>query len=320
MKKLIERRETGIFLILAVICTGLSLYSPAFFTQVNIRNILVNNTALAIMAAGMTVVLITGGIDVSVASQMMFSATLLGEFASLPIANPATTLIASVLLGMSTGAVNGYLISKFSIHPIIITLGTNSIYRGIILIATNGRWIMNLPEWFTGFSKNISGIPLPVLYAVVIFLVTGYILRHTSFGRAVYACGGNIDAAKRAGINIRGTIFFTYLYIGVLCGLAGLVQDSILGNIQPAGSNGWEMNVIAAAVIGGTNILGGSGTVAGTAIGVILMGVIENGLVVAHVPTYWQRLVYGIIIILTVAIDVTRKKRTDSKQQLIEID
>lgn len=320
MKKLLERRETGIFLILAAICIALGSYSPVFFTQVNIRNILVNNTAMAVMAAGMTVVLITGGIDVSVASQMMFSATLLGEFSFTPLANPFTIVLAALILGTVTGAINGFLIARFNIHPIIITLGTNSIYRGIILISTNGRWIMNLPGWFTAFSHNAAGIPLPVLYAASLFLVTAFLLRYTSFGRAVYACGGNKDAARRAGINIGRTTFLTYTYIGILCGIAGLIQDSILGNCQPAGSNGWEMNVIAAAVIGGTNILGGSGTVAGTVIGVLLMGVIENGLVVAHVPTYWQRLVYGVIIIMTVTIDVLRKKRADSRQRLIEMD
>lgn len=316
MKKLLERRETSVFLILVALCIGLTIYSPTFLSYTNIKNVLVSNTAMGIMAAGMTFVLITAGIDVSVASQMMFSATWLALLAETPLGNPVTIVLAALLIGL----VNGALISKFDIHPIIITLGTNSIYRGIILVFTNGRWLMNLPKWFTGFSSTVFGIPLPVVYALLIFLISAYILKHTYFGRSIYAMGGNREAARYAGVNLKKTVFLTYTYTGVLCGAAGLVLDSILGNCQPSGSNGWEMNVIAAAVIGGTNILGGYGTIGGTVIGVLMMGVIENGLVVAHVPTYWQKLVYGLIIIVTVTIDVLRKKKADSRKQMIEID
>lgn len=320
MKKLLERRETSVFLILVALCIGLTIYSPTFLSYTNIKNVLVSNTAMGIMAAGMTFVLITAGIDVSVASQMMFSATWLALLAETPLGNPVTIVLAALLIGLVTGAVNGALISKFDIHPIIITLGTNSIYRGIILVFTNGRWLMNLPKWFTGFSSTVFGIPLPVVYALLIFLISAYILKHTYFGRSIYAMGGNREAARYAGVDLKKTVFLTYTYTGVLCGAAGLVLDSILGNCQPSGSNGWEMNVIAAAVIGGTNILGGYGTIGGTVIGVLMMGVIENGLVVAHVPTYWQKLVYGLIIIVTVTIDVLRKKKADSRKQMIEID
>ena len=191
MKKLLERRETSVFLILAVLCIGLTIYSPAFLSYTNIKNVLVSNTALGIMAAGMTFILITAGIDVSVASQMMFSATWLALLAETPAGNPVTLVLAALVIGLFTGAVNGFLISRYNIHPIIITLGTNSIYRGTILVITNGRWLMNLPKYFTAFSKTVFGIPLPVVYALVIFLVSGYLLKHTYFGRSIYAMGGN---------------------------------------------------------------------------------------------------------------------------------
>ena len=321
MKKVLQRRETGVVLILAALCLGLSLYSPSFLSYTNIKNVLVNNVPVGIMAAGMTFVLITAGIDVSVASQLMFSATWLAIFSqSGPWANPFTVLLLALVLGACTGAINGFLISVFSIPPIIITLGTASIYRGIILVYTNGRWIMNLPKWFTALGKTYYNIPLPIAYAIIIFLLSAWILKHTYFGRSVYAIGGNKNAAHYAGIDIKKTIFITYLYSGILCGFAGFVLDSVLGNCQPSGSNGWEMNAIAAAVIGGTNILGGSGTIIGTVIGVIMMGTIENGLVVAHIPTYWQKLVYGLIIIATVTFDVIRKNYADSQKQMIEVD
>ena len=321
MKKILEKRETGVFLILVLLCFGLSLYSPSFLSYTNIKNVLVNSVPVGIMATGMTLVLITAGIDVSVASQMMFSATWLAIFAqSSPLANPATVLILALLLGAVTGAINGLLIACFSIPPIIITLGTASIYRGIILVYTNGRWIMNIPKWFTSLGKTYFNIPLPIIYAIVIFVLTAWILKHTYFGRSVYAVGGNENAARYVGVDIKKTIFLTYFYAGLLCGFAGFVLDAILGNCQPSGSNGWEMNAIAAAVIGGTNILGGSGTIVGTVIGVVMMGVIENGLVVAHIPTYWQKLVYGLIIIVTVTFDVIRRNYADSQKQTIDVD
>ncbi|MDD2956993.1 MAG: ABC transporter permease [Lachnospiraceae bacterium] len=321
MKKILERRETGVFLILAILCFMLSIISPAFLSYTNIKNVLVNNVPLGIMAGGMTFVLITAGIDTSVASQMMFSATWISIFVTKsPLANPVTVLLLAAVIGLCTGAVNGFLISKFSIAPIIVTLGTASIYRGIILVYTNGTWIMNLPDWFTNLCRTWNMIPLPVVYTILIFVISAYILKRTYFGRSVYAIGGNRNAAKYAGVNIGKTIFLTYTYCGLMCGIAGLVIDSILGNCQPSGSTGWEMNAIAAAVIGGTNILGGSGTMAGTAIGVVMMGVIENGLVVAHIPTYYQKLVYGLIILVTVTFDVIRKNFADSRKQTIEMD
>lgn len=320
MKRLFEKRETSIFLMLVALCVMLTAYSANFLTRTNILNILISNTPLAIISIGMTLVIITGGIDVSVASQMMVSATVIAHFAFLPMANVVTVTLLALLCGLVTGSINGFLISKFNISPIVITLGTSSIYRGLILIFTNGKWVMNLPKWFIAIGKPASGFPLTILYAAIIFVIMACVLRFTSFGRSIYAYGGNIEASKRAGINIQRTIFLTYTYCGMLCGIAGLLLNSILGNYQPTGGGGMEMSAIAAVVIGGTNILGGYGSMAGTAIGVVLMGVIENGLVVAHVPTYYQKMVYGLIIIITVSLDILRKNNVESKQQLIEID
>lgn len=320
MKRLGNRRETSIFVMLAVLCIALSLYSASFFTRSNILNILVSNVPLSVLSIGMTLVIITGGIDVSVASQMMVSATLLAHFAFHPLANPLTVTLVAVVSGLVTGAINGFLIAHFDIAPIVITLGTSSIYRGLILIATNGKWVMNLPKWFTSIGKPEGGFPMTILYAGILFVAMACVLRYTSFGRWVFACGGNAQAATRAGISTAKTTFLTYTLCGLCCGIAGLLLNTILGNYQPTGASGLEMSAIAAVVIGGTNILGGSGGMAGTAIGVVLMGVIENGLVVAHVPTYYQKMVYGLIIIATVSLDVMRKNKKESRRQLIEID
>lgn len=178
---------------------------------------------------------------------------------------------------------------------------------------------MNLPSWFVAIGKPQGGFPMTILYAVLIYVLGSLALRYTNFGRAVYAYGGNSEAARRVGIRLGRTITLTYTVQGVCCGFAGLILLTILGNFQPSGSAGLEMTAIAAVVIGGTNILGGSGTLYGTALGVVLMGVIENALVVAHVPTYYQKLVYGLIVILAVSLDILRKRSADARQQRIDV-
>ncbi|MGI6070240.1 MAG: ABC transporter permease [Blautia sp.] len=319
MKRILEKRETGVFLIILILCVAVSIYSPNFLTRNNLLNILVNNTPLAILAIGMTFVIITGGIDVSVASQMMFSAAALAYFVFQPAANGFLAIVLALACGCLTGMFNGALISVFDIPPLIITLGTNSMLRGTILIITNGKWTMNLPDWFISLGKPASGIPMTLVYTVILYAAASLVLKFTSFGRTVYAYGGNCEAAKRAGIHIKKTIFFTYTICGICSGFAGLLMLTILGNFQPSGSNGLEMSAIAAVVIGGTNILGGFGTLYGTALGVILMGMIENILVVAHVPTYYQKMVYGLIIIIAVSLDILRKRKAESRQQLIDV-
>jgi len=319
LRKALERRESGVLIALVALCAVLSAVSASFLTKENVVNILVNNTPLAAMAAGMTIVIITGGIDVSTAGQMMVSATVLGYYVFLPGANVLIAILIAFGAGAVTGALNGFLISRFGIPPLIITLGTNSIYRGLILIVTNGKWIMNFPQWFVQIGKPASGFPMTVAYAVALFILIHLVLKYTSFGRSVYAIGGNSEAAWRAGVNVSKTTFSTYTICGMLCGFAGLLMNTIVGNYQPTGGMGLEMSAIAAAVIGGTNILGGSGTMFGTAVGVLLMSVIENGLVVAHVPTYYQKMVFGLIIIGTVSLDVFRQKRAAQKIKLIDI-
>ena len=319
MKRILEKRETGVFLIILILVVGISLYSPNFLTKTNILNILVNNMPLAIVSVGMTYVIITGGIDVSVAAQMMLSAMALSYFVFLPWASPILAVLLALICGFLTGLLNGFLIAKFDVAPLIITLGTNSMIRGIILILTNGKWTMNLPDWFVSIGKPDSGVPMTIIYTVIIYVLGSLVLKYTSFGRSVYAYGGNVEAARRVGIRIQRTLLLTYTLQGICCGFAGLMLLTILGNFQPSGSTGLEMTAIAAVVIGGTNILGGSGTLYGTALGVVLMGIIENVLVVAHVPTYYQKLVYGLIIIVAISLDILRKRRADSKQMLIDV-
>jgi ribose/xylose/arabinose/galactoside ABC-type transport system permease subunit len=271
------------------------------------------------MAVGMTMVLITGGIDVSTASQMMLSSMVVAYFVFSPVANVFTVIVLAIATGFATGAINGSLIAVFNIPPLIITLGTSSAIRGLIMLITDGKWVINLPDWFRAIGKPESGLPMTIIYAVLIFIIMSVVLRNTSFGRAIYAVGGNPEAAKRSGIIPGKIIFWTYSCCGVLCGISGLLINTILYNYQPTSGLGLEMSAIAASVIGGANILGGSGTLIGTAFGVILMGVIENGLVVAHVPTYYQKLVYGLIIIVTISLDVLRKRRSEDTSNLVDV-
>lgn len=319
MKALLKRREMGVALIIFVLGTAVALYSPAFLTVKNILNILINNTPLAIAAIGMTFVIITGGIDDSVAGQMMISAMVLAYAVFMPWCNPFIAIIISIACGLITGTINGLLIALFDVPPLILTIGTNSMMRGIILVVTNGKWIMGLPAWFVTIGKPANGFPSSILYALLLFVAGSWILKYTKFGRCVFAVGGNREAARRVGINIKKTLILTYTLSGACSGFAGLLLLTILGNFQPSGSMGLEMNAIAAAVIGGTNINGGAGTLAGTALGVILMGLIENSLVVAHIPSYYQKMVYGLIIIVAVSVDVISKNKADSKRLAIDV-
>jgi len=319
MKWLIKKHETVIFLILVVLCISFSLYSKNFLTKTNILNILVGNVPLAIIAIGMTLVIITGGIDISVASQMMVSATILAHFSFLPAANVVTVVVLALLCGIVMGAINGFLITKFNVPPIIITLATNNIYRGLTFVITRGTWVMDLPKWFTSIGKPDSGFPLTIIYTFILFVVTDLFLKYTTLGRSIYAIGGNLVAAKYAGINTKRTIFFTYTYCGALCGIAGLLLDCILGSLQPSGGSSLMMSSIAAVVVGGTNILGGSGSMVGTAISVALMGVIENGLVILRVSIYYKVLFYGLLLTIAIVVLVLRENNAKAKQQIIEI-
>lgn len=304
-------RELGIVAFLVVVIIVTVLLKPNFIQPINIRSILLWIPLLSVVAMGQMMVIITRGIDVSVGSILAFSGIVVGMiFRDFPEFNIYLGTLLGILLGAMLGAINGGLIAWLKVPPIITTLGTLSAYRGLVFIVSGGRQIdpnhvpTALIRWSQRGPFGIQWIPWVVIIAIVVALLTYAFLRFTKMGRNIYAIGGNPDAAKLRGISVESTTFVVYLITGGLAGLAGILYASRFGFVNPGETGvGFELTVIAAAIIGGTNIFGGSGTVLGVFLGCLLLGTISVALAVLGVASTWQLAVYGLVILLAVIID-----------------
>lgn len=307
------------------IIIGLSLVigaiNPTFLSVDNLSSIVLNNLILAIMALGMTVIILTSGIDVSIGSQLGFVAVSLSLVSTGYFNNPIYVVLFSIFCGIALGAINGILISFAEIPPIVATLGTLSIYRGAILMKTNGKWVTTLPEWLKAlYNYKVLGMKIPVLVFILMLIVTHYILKHKKIGREIYAYGGNKIAASRAGINSNKINIFAFCFMGAMIGISSILYVSQLGMIEPNAGTNMEMMVIAAVIIGGTSIFGGSGSVLGTILGVVILSILQNAMVLTRIETYWQDVVMGGIIIATVCLDMHKKSKLQKEKQIIEVE
>lgn len=304
-------REIGIVAFLVIVIIVTVLLKPNFIQPINIRSILLWIPLLSVVAMGQMMVIITRGIDVSVGSILAFSGIVVGMiFRDFPEFNIYLGTLLGILLGAMLGSINGGLIAWLKVPPIITTLGTLSAYRGLVFIVSGGRQIdpnhvpTALIRWSQRGPFGIQWIPWVVIIAIVIALLTYAFLRFTKMGRNIYAIGGNPDAAKLRGISVESTTFIVYLITGGLAGLAGILYASRFGFVNPGETGvGFELTVIAAAIIGGTNIFGGSGTVLGVFLGCLLLGTISVALAVLGVASTWQLAVYGFVILLAVIVD-----------------
>ncbi len=288
----------------------LSFLSPYFLTVQNLSSVARQIAVINIIALGMTLIIISGGIDLSVGSVMAFAGIcgtmLLQKGAPLPVA-----ILGAVLGGAAWGLVNSLLITFVKISPFIATLGTMGAARGLTLVITNGMPVVNLPESFgrLGDGNIFRVVPVPLVVLVVLALLTGLILKYTVLGRYAYAIGSNIEAARYAGIPVRGYLMAIYVFGGALAGLAGMIESSRLITGQPTAGQGYELSVIAAVVIGGGSLSGGEGTVTGTIAGAVLTGLISNGSNLLGVSPFWQQVLIGGVIVAAVAVDGLRKRR-----------
>jgi len=304
-------REIGIVAFLVIVIIVTVLLKPNFIQPINIRSILLWIPLLSVVAMGQMMVIITRGIDVSVGSILAFSGIVVGMiFRDFPEFNIYLGTLLGILLGAMLGAINGGLIAWLKVPPIITTLGTLSAYRGLVFIVSGGRQIdpnhvpTALIRWSQRGPFGIQWVPWVVIIAIVVALLTYAFLRFTKMGRNIYAIGGNPDAAKLRGISVESTTFVVYLITGGLAGLAGILYASRFGFVNPGETGvGFELTVIAAAIIGGTNIFGGSGTVLGVFLGCLLLGTISVALAVLGVASTWQLAVYGFVILLAVIVD-----------------
>lgn len=303
-----------------VLCIITGILSSNFFTVTNWLNILVQCSIVGIIAVGMTFVIITAGIDLSVGSILAFSAIVAGMMLKNGISIPLVILTA-LIIGLVIGYANGFFITKFNVPAFIVTLATMSIFRGFTLVVSDGKNQAlsvsksanpSLFEHFNNFSKigdKIGPVPIPIIIMIIIFLIGYYILQYTTFGRNLYAIGGNREAAKFSGINIGRIELMAYTITGLLCGISGVVLNSRLGAALPNAGVGYEMDAIGAVVIGGASLAGGEGTIAGTILGVLIIGVLNNGLNLMNVNPFYQQVVKGTVILIAVLVDQIKRRK-----------
>lgn len=293
----------GLILIFLVLIIIIASISPVFFSARNILSVLRQISVVGILAVGVTFVIISGGIDLSIGATASFAgvvAATIGRSDNLAF----VAVLAGIGVGAACGAVNGFLIAKARVAPFIITLGTMTMYRGISLLFTDGKPVAGLSENYNVIGGGyVLGIPNPVLIFLLVILVGTVVLRNFKYGRHVVAVGGNELAAKISGVNTSGTVFGVYVIAGALAGLGGVVLTARLMAGPPTVGIGYELDAIAASVIGGTSLSGGIGTIPGAFLGALVVGVIKNGMDLLNVSGYYQQIVKGFIIILAVSIE-----------------
>ncbi|HSR16870.1 MAG TPA: hypothetical protein VLM39_02165 [Ignavibacteriaceae bacterium] len=288
-----------------------SQLSPYFLTADNLLNVSLQASITAIIAAGMTFVILTAGIDLSVGSLVALSgviATSLLKIDTSPFIVFLIAIIGGILFGAASGTAAGIFITKFKITPFIVTLALMTIWRGTAFFYTEGRPVWGLPEAFSTLGGDrILGVPIPTVIMFLVFISAHIVLTKTKFGRYVYAVGGNLEAARLAGIKTNQILISVYIISGVLSSVSGILLASRMNSGQPNAGLMYELDVIAAVVVGGTSLFGGRGTIIGTFIGSMLIAVLRNGLNLLNVGSYVQQVIVGVVILLAVLLDQLRK-------------
>ena len=301
--------KIGILLVFIVVCVIFGILNPVFFNPLNIINVIRQVSIIGVMAVGMTLVILLGLIDLSVGSIVAFAGIIAAGFQVKWGGSLFLSLVIPLLVGAGIGYFNGYVSTKGGIHPFLVTLGSMSIFRGATLLIAQGKPISGMSPAFRFIGAGMIGpIPFPVILFLGCVIIFGIMLRRTVFGRYIYAIGGNQEAALLSGIMVDRVKILTYTILGTLSGLSALILTSRLNSGELVAGQGYELDVIASVVIGGTSMMGGEGGVYGTLIGALLIGVISNGLNLLGVQPYWQMMVKGTIIILAVLMDRMKRR------------
>ena len=302
-------RRFGTLIGLVLLCAVLWILTPHFLTVSNLLNIVQQTSINAIVAAGMTFVIISGGIDLSVGSIVALSGVVLGVVLQMNQPPLVTPLFAALAAGVGCGLVNGLLISFGRLPPFIVTLGMMSVARGAALVFTEGRPVSGFDENFRSIATgNIAAVPAPVIVMLIVYAIAQLVLTRTTFGRYVYAIGGNEEATRLSGVAVRFHKTAVYGVAGLMSAVAAIVLTARLNSAQPIAGMMYELDAIAAAVIGGTSLLGGEGSLGGTLIGALIMGVLRNGLNLLGVSSFLQQIVIGVVIVVAVLVDTTLKR------------
>lgn len=300
----------GILILLLVFS---SILSPDFFlTRSNLSQILVQSSVMVLLACGVFFTILIAGIDLSVGSMLALTGMVTAKLMIAGCPFWLAIILGGLLLGALLGAINGMLVNITQLHPFIITLGTTAIYRGLTLIISDARSVFGFDRRFIDIiSGRLLGVPVPVIITVVVVAALYFLAQHTKLGRNIYALGGNAQAAWFSGINVKSHTFIVFLISGLCAGVAGVVTAARTGAAEPNAGFGFETFAIASAIIGGTSFFGGRGKIFGVVVGGLIIGVISNILNIVNVQSYYQQIVMGALIILTVTVDklFTRKVR-----------
>ena len=295
---------------LIALCIVFSLASNTFLSVRNLVNVVDQLTVLGIMALGMTAVIVIGGIDLSVGSVLAVSMMVMGWLSNVQGVPMPIAMLAALVVGAMCGVVSGLLITRGNLPPFIATLATMSIARGLANLITDGSQIVGYPEWFSAMSiERYAGfLSVTVALFVILTIVAGIYMKYRAGGRALYAIGGSSEVARLAGIPVKRVTLAVYAVCGLLAGLAGVVMSTRLDSSQPSGGLGYELDTIAAVVIGGASLSGGIGSIFGTLMGVLTIGVLRNGLNLIGTSPFVQQIVIGVVIVLAVMVDANKRK------------
>lgn len=295
---------------LIVLCVGFSLATDTFLSVRNLVNVIDQLTVLGIMALGMTAVIVIGGIDLSVGSVLAVSMMAMGWLSNVMGVPMPLAMVAALAVGALCGTFSGLLITRGNLPPFIATLATMSIARGLANMITDGTQIVGYPDWFSALSieRYLGFLSVTVALFLVLTAIAAVYMKYRAGGRALYAIGGSGEVARLAGIPVKRMTLAVYAVCGLLAGLAGVVMSTRLDSSQPSGGLGYELDTIAAVVIGGASLSGGFGSIFGTLMGVLTIGVLRNGLNLVGVSPFVQQIVIGVVIVLAVMVDANKRK------------
>jgi inositol transport system permease protein len=313
-------QKYGIVIVLFLMVIILSIISPNFLSPINIFNVLTQSSIFGILALGMTIVIISRGIDLSVGSATALAGVVAASMGQLGTAtwlvHPSihdmpiiVPILAALLVGGLVGAIDGSLIAFTGIHPFIATLGMMTIARGATLLYTGGKPVSSLTPQVMAIGSKIGLVPVPVIVYGIMIAITWVLLGYTSLGKNAFAIGGNVKAAEISGVNVKKNLVLIYTYMGLCCSVAALVFAGRVGSVHPGAATGYELTAIAATTIGGTSQTGGIGTVWGAVVGALVLGVLRNGMTLLGIDAYWQQIVEGCIIIGAVVVDMRKNAK-----------
>jgi len=308
-------REIGLLFFIIIIVVAIQFRNPTFLTLDNINTLLINASILGILSVGMMMVLIVRGIDLSIGSTIALSGMITSlTVASFPQIHPLLSIVEGILIGATVGALIGLLVAKFNVLPIIATLGMMNIVRGLTFLSSGGKWVSAYqmsPAFKSIATGKILGLNTLIFIALVIYIIFYYFINHTRTGRQIYQVGSNPDAAEISGIPKMRVIWLVYTLMGALAGLAGVLWVSRFASAQGDTAVGYELSVIAACVLGGISLSGGSGKVSGLVLGVILFGILHNALPLINVSPFWQQGIQGAVILGAIILNVLVKRNNE---------